>query len=303
MKTGLVLSRSSSKYNLCADFGLGLFQSVQWLFFCWRNNRYPMQNVDKRISLSQFRVIDSSVFSKINLQSSPSRALCDIFWNTTNWNMIYHELKNGLSVLEVGCGSGNYGLKFYELLGDKLSHYSGVDVVSKEEWKNFAGIDKLSFSVGDASLVSQHLKGVNFIFTQSALEHFPEDLTFFSQISDYVKNCTYPVMQIHLMPSSACLTTYLLHGYRHYTPRSVSSITNLFDNNSTFELFQLGSKKCNKLHRNFITYPRFFFRKDLRKVLFKIYSTKMINSILSDSRNAKDVSPSFYALIIKSNFK
>lgn len=295
--------RSSSRYNICADFGLSIFKSIQWFFYCLQNNKNPLLNVDSRISHKRLNISDIKEINNIDFNSSPSRALCDLFWNNFNWNELKLLLKSNFKIMEMGCGSGIYGMKFQELLGDSLEFYNGVDIVQNSKWEKY-GIDKkLSFSLGDANLVSQHLKDINCIFTQSALEHFPEDLTYFSQISSFVKKCDYPVLQIHLMPSAACLTTYLLHGYRHYTPRSVSSITNCFDNNSTFELFHLGGVNCNSLHFNFITLSGFLFRRDFRKIFFKKYKSKLINSILKDSNNENDSTPSFYALIIKSNFK
>lgn len=297
------MKETSSKYNLCADFGLSKLKSIQWFFYCLQNNKNPLLNLDRRLLFKRQKISDIQEINKIDFNSSPSRALCDIFWNNLNWNEFKFQLIGNFKIMEMGCGSGVYGDKFYNLLGDSLEFYRGVDIIQNSKWEEYSLNKKLEFSLGNANLVSEHLNDINCIFTQSALEHFPADITYFSQISSYVKKCKYPVLQIHLMPSSACLKTYLLHGYRHYTPRSISSITNCFDDNSTFELFFLGGKKCNNLHFNYITLPGLLFRSDFRKIFFNRYKSKLVNSILKDSNSDDDLNPSFYALIIKSNFK
>jgi hypothetical protein len=202
----------------------------------------------------------------------------------------------------MGCGTAKYGLLLNQRLGDKLKFYRGMDVVRNSEWDKFNGKSKFNLEIGDASKVINNLTDINFIFTQSALEHFPEDLIFFSQIADYVNNCNSPVFQVHLMPSSACLNTYLWHGYRHFTPNSISRITKLFADNSKFELYGLRGDYCNKLHIKYITLPNLILKRDFRKLYNFKYNQNLKKAIMNDFNSNNNNNPSFYALFIKTNF-
>src|SRR5208283_5417616 len=96
------------------------------------------------------------------------------------------------------------------------------------EWDNFESDPKFKLVRADSGSTAQYLADANLIITQSALEHFEKDLNFFRQIADHVARTRRPIVQFHLIPSAACLTTYPWHGVRQYTPRTISRITRLF---------------------------------------------------------------------------
>ena len=54
---------------------------------------------------------------KIN-KLSPSRLLCDAFWNTLDFKKLSKQLDAKLNIIDLGCGNGNYG-DFIKKLANK----------------------------------------------------------------------------------------------------------------------------------------------------------------------------------------
>ena len=134
--------------------------------------------------------------------------------------------------------------------------------------------------------------------SQSALEHFDDDLVFFDQIRDFVASTRGPVIQIHLVPSQACLRLYLLHGVRQYTPRTLSRATRLFPDGGV-ELYALGGRESNRLHFEFITKPLLIQKRDLRDERPDDYDRRRFQALEADLREPSR-SPAFWALVIHS---
>ena len=157
------------------------------------------------------------------------------------------------------------------------------------------------FHKSDSKMIKPYIKaGTNFIMSQSAIEHFREDLTFFKIIRDHIVKSHAPTVQFHLFPSSINLKLYGNHGFRQYTPRTIQKIWTIFKNFSSGILFELGGEECNRLHWNFITKPILLKRGDLREQKTVEYDRKLKDAILNDSVSDKS-QPSFYALCIYSN--
>ena len=152
--------------------------------------------------------------------------------------------------------------------------------------------------MGDSSDIRPFLNGVNFIFTQSALEHFDEDLRLFYQISNFVAKATYPIFQVHLIPSASCITTFPWHGIRQYTPRNISKITRLFSEKTEKTLYRLGSTRCNNVHRRWITFPRYLGRGDWRKRGLPTYNRELKQAVRKDM-DSPIKEACFYALVMK----
>ena len=100
--------------------------------------------------------------------------------------------------------------KLETIIADRLNSYVGLDISEKDKWTKYN--QKFKFYVCDACKSEPFLKGKNLIFTQSAVEHFQNDLEFFRITKESIadQRC----IQIHLLPSPFCLFTYLFHGYR-----------------------------------------------------------------------------------------
>jgi len=266
------------------------------------NNTFPNTNVDSRIKYDYFRADYESLNTKPGvLPSSPTRFLCDSFWNDLHWESIITKLNNEIHVLEVGCGSGKYGEIIQAQVGSYFNSYFGIDVQKHKSWNKLKIDDRYDFIVGDAKNISSHLPGKNVIITQSALEHFDEDMIYFEQIQEYVNNVDESILQIHLIPSASCITTYPWHGIRQYTPRNISKITNLFSDNSSITLTSLGSRNVNKTHRKYITVPLLFLRQDNRFKNRESYLSDLRKSVNSDNFEHDPNSSAFYALTIHTN--
>lgn len=294
---------STSKYNLNADFGLGYFDMIRWMIYNYLNNKNGNRLLDKRVVLKTFNPANLDNWDQVDTMASPARRLCDFYWMSMNWSEVLSQLGTQVRALEVGCGTGVYGKLLSNLLGEDLGLYRGIDINENEAWKEFKDDNRFQFLKGNASSIEKGLQGVNFIFTQSALEHFEEDMIFFKQIADYVEKADHPVIQVHLVPSRACITTFPLHGFRQYTNSSISMITQLFSNSSEFEWISLGGKACNKVHRKFITIPIYTKRGDLRKKLNDPYNKELRTAMMSDNNSQNSNVATFSALVIKSKVK
>jgi hypothetical protein len=140
----------------------------------------------------------------------------------------------------------------------------------------------------------------NLIVSQSALEHFELDLKLFKLISDYLRNGE-PLIQIHLVPSFQCLSLYLMHGFRQYSPGALNRIFQLQSKGSQFLVVALGGKKAKRFYFWHITIPlilsRLFTKFNLEESTYSIHP----ECVQSDQdRPGTEI---FYAIIISHNIK
>jgi hypothetical protein len=241
-----------------------------------------------------------SLWPKIRANASPARRLSDLFWLSLPWERIAAELNGEVRVLEVGCGSGIYGVMMQECLGDAFAGYVGLDVARDAEWAQHESNPKMKLVCADSGTTEQYLEETNLIITQSALEHFDEDVAFFRQVAGYIARTRRRIVQIHLMPSAGCLSTYLWHGVRQYTPRTISRNTELFGPETVKRLYFLGSARCNRLHRRYITYPWLLGRSDPRESSPAAYDRELRQSVLSDEAASNGAEACFHALVLQS---
>jgi len=294
------MKKSTSLHVLNNDNGLSRINKIRWFAYNIINNSFPKIKSDPDLSQEIFQVSDFNL--SLETTSSPSRRLCDIFWHSIPWASIAKALNDSVKVLEVGCGSGIYGNLINNYLNGRLKNYIGIDIKKNPKWGKFNNVKKFKFVVGNANSVSKLLTNSNLVITQSALEHFNEDITFFRQIVNYNKKMKKPMIQIHLMPSGPCLYTFLWHGVRQYTPRTISKITKLFDHNTKKYLYCLGNKSLNKLHQKYITIPRLLKKDDQRYLRKDQYNKDLSDEIIKYVNNDKQTNhPSFYALVLQSN--
>jgi hypothetical protein len=295
------LPESSSGHRINGDRRLSKFDRLRWIAVNWLNDFRPTADMDPSLELAMFRVGDaSSAWSKIDAAASPSRRLCDLFWLALPWEALAAELGGAVAALEVGCGTGRYGLLIQECLGDLFAGYTGLDPMPQAEWQGHHANSKFKLICAGSGDTEQYLAGANLIVTQSALEHFEEDLTFFRQIAAHVAAVNRPVVQIHLIPSAACLTTFPWHGVRQYTPRTISRITRLFGAETSKRLYSLGSSACNRLHRRYITYPWLLGKGDRRRDQLAAYDRELRQAIWQDDGAPNRREASFYALVLQS---
>lgn len=287
--------RCMKKFQINADKSLNIFLSIVWFLLNYFRN-LKKKSIDTNLIIKNVENIDIDFASSISIDRSPSRRVSDIFWKSIPIDKIINVLGK-VRILEVGCGKGNYGRFMSEIFQDTLEHYTGIDIVKSDEWDKFDK-SKYSFIEASANNYLQYIDQSNLIITQSALEHFPDDDIYFDQLLKYANSNSQPIIQIHLMPSSACLKLYLLHGYRQYTPYYISKITQKFSHNTTKILYSLGGNNLNKIHFKYWT--KTFFTKNKRDLTD--YNKSFLNSLEADLSNKSNIyDASFYCLVLFHN--
>jgi hypothetical protein len=230
---------------------------------------------------------------------SPSRNLSNLFWEILNLRQISIELNDQIRALEIGCGSARYSRYFSST--DLDFEYTGIDVVRDAKWSELR--DPRIFTDVDTYLAfDQFVKESNFIFTQSAAEHFEDDAFFFKSVDEYCLNNSRPTMSVHLVPPSAALLNYLWHGIRQYPISSINAIAGRKSNNKQTFLMTLGGPKSNRVHRKFITIPTLLLHKDFRALQPEKYLNEMSRAAIGDLSYKGYHRAAFYVLINCYNF-
>ena len=292
---------SASSINICGDTPLSLPAKFKWVQKCYKNNQAPYRDVDPRIKFVNFggteKIFDDWGEGSGELPVSPARFVSNAFWSWIDFSGLHGD--GQINALEVGCGTGIYGQILKQKLSSRLSLYRGIDIVEHEEWKLLTNSGNFEFDVARAENIGPYLNDVNLLITQSAIEHFESDLEFFRQVSEYANTVQEKFWQIHLLPCAECLRTFLWHGYRQYTPSTLSKITRLFPDDAEFLLYRLGGDHLNNVHFKYITLPSLFLRRDLRGALEKKYLEEARSAAQEDHRRLERKDASFYALVIK----
>ncbi len=283
-----------SIFSINGDTKLNPFQLCYWFCFNAIRNIFH-SNLDDNLVVKKAKSSNIVQFMDVSSNRSPCRRVSDMFWKSLPIEALYKELGK-LKVFEVGCGKGNYGLFLSEILGESFEHYIGIDICKSQEWENFEK-NRFSFIEGNADNFISEIKDSNLIITQSALEHFPNDEQYFDQVLEYASDCNRPIVQIHLMPSAACLRLYLLHGYRQYTPFWISKISKKFGFNSKKILYCLGGLNVNRVHYKYWT--KNGINNDS---VSHLYDQSFRNSLINDNNSQLSVkNTSFYCLVIMHN--
>jgi len=290
-------STTTSIHRLNADRRLpfGPAGKLAWLALNRLNNARPYQDVDPRLQIRDFRcdALDARA-AGLPAGISPSRLLSDLFWITLPWSAIHTELGGPIHVFDIGCGTGQYGPRLLSWSGERIVEYVGTDIQVPSSWPDDP---RLTFVRAEASTLTAFPPAANFIMSQSTIEHIDDDLRFFQHVRDHVQARREPTLQVHLCPSAGCLPTYLWHGVRQYTPRTLSRITSLFADSDLW-LFRLGGHACNRLHFQFITGPHFIWRTGDRRAKEPApYQARLVRALAEDMSQPQQ-SPAFYALVI-----
>ncbi len=285
----------SNKFrNFSGDKKLNFLKKILWLIISYINIKFTGK-VDKKISFIKFK-INKKLLIKNNLffSKSPIRQICNVFWQSVDWQKVKLKLDNNIKLLEVGCGDGRYFSFIKKISKIKNIKYIGIDIQKKKikTEKNF------KFFLDSAYNVDHYLNKVNFLFTQSAIEHFKYDLIFFKKISKFLNKNKKKFIQIHLFPAESTLYTYLFHGYRHYNPLMISKLTKTFNKNHKFILFSIGSKNINKF-----TFREITLRRILKKKQINLNFEKLKECVEKDNKISTLKNSSFYCLVIISNMK
>jgi hypothetical protein len=295
--------KSTSVHSLNADKRLTRTQRYLWLAANRLNNSFLPNAAGHGLAIIDFAAdVAEDYWSRTAIKSSPSRKLSDLFWLQIPWEAIEAELGT-ISVFDTGCGSGGHGERLRAYSGDRVSSYTGVDVVEHRDWATHetrhAGFHFRKMSSSEAALSIPN--DTTLIISQSAIEHFEADLTYFEDIRDHISRTARPVLQIHLFPSAACLPLYAYHGVRQYTPRTVARIARVFGDQSHAVLYRLGGDACNRVHWEWIALPTLHAGgTDLRETHTFDYDVTLRRAIGADN-GVPCHNASFYALVIQSD--
>jgi hypothetical protein len=99
---------------------------------------------------------------------------------TVDWESIKSELGN-IHIFETGCGSGELILKLIDFSNDMISSYLGIDIRDRESWNDIMGKhSSIILKKGHSNDILSYIpEETNVFITQSAIEHFDNDLLFF----------------------------------------------------------------------------------------------------------------------------
>jgi len=221
--------QSSGGSLINGDYPLKVKSSIKWLYDNWRFLRKGQRKeynaiVKKYTYKPSLGAVKEGDHSQLY---TPSRLLCNYLWDDLNWSEIVKSLGGKVRILECGCGNGRYGRRVVKHLKQYDPQYLGFDAVQNDSWERhsteFPDMKYRTELSADIASMLDTFKP-NLIISQSAIEHFSDDLNFFTSISEYCNSSTNSIIQIHMIPSPACLPLYLHHGYRQYCSININRI-------------------------------------------------------------------------------
>ena len=257
-----------------------------------------------RKGISRSCEIFKPTLSTLNLDTfgkTPSRLLCDAFWNSIDYGNLKLKLSSNLNFFDIGCGSGLYGTFLKKITGHYFSSYTGLDIYKNQNYpKEFNHITSKAENV-----YSYINKQTNFVISQSALEHIEKDSFVIEEITKKLIENDNSFIQIHMVPASKCLWLYLWHGYRQYSKKNLSNqldeLKKKFDINAM--IVPIGGNNSFWTHLINITIP-VYFKKFINNKNFKWYAQKLVEKKIVKSVNkelgCENENPIFWAVLLTS---
>jgi len=234
---------------------------------------------------------------------SPSRLLCDGLWNSIDYGNLKLQLNSDLNFFDIGCGSGRYGKLLKKISNQYFGSYTGLDIYKNDKYPV-----EFNHICSKAESGSQYInKKINFVISQSALKHIEKDTFVIEEITKKLCKNNTPFIQIHMVPASKCLWLYLWHGYRQYSKKNLSNISNQLKKkiNVNTCIIPLGGNNSFWTHLRYITLPGFIKKIILKDKAFKWCNQKNVDEKIIKSVNKEldcnEENPIFWAFIISSN--
>ena len=124
-------------------------------------------------------------------------------------------------IIDVGCGPGEHYEWFKR--AKRTGRYIGIDVKPNAKWKDLEGASPLSKELEITRCEELSLPGISsdFSLSSSALEHIEDDAAALRRLAAHASPNSYG---LHIVPSSAAFLLYGYHGWRYYSPSSLSEI-------------------------------------------------------------------------------
>ena len=151
--------------------------------------------------------------------------------------------------MDIGCGNAAYFNRLNEYAQVSLD-YLGIDIYKDKSLIDYQSDPRFSFqsieSFSTDFVCNMIDEGINLISSIFTLEHIENDLRYLYSINEAIQRTSREVLQIHVLPSAECLYYYFLHGFRQYTPRTLSKFTRLYSSSSTCYLIGIGGNQTHK---------------------------------------------------------
>jgi hypothetical protein len=305
-------NQSTGGSLLNGDYPLKLKKSIKWLYDNWKFLRKGRRKEYSEIIKNMTYNPSTEAIKKGEILElyTPSRLLCNSLWDDLNWDEIAKSLGGKVRILECGCGNGRYGRRVVSHLHQYDSQYLGFDAVQNDKWETFSTeFPNMKYSnmlsTDIASLLDTFKP--NLIISQSAIEHFPDDFNFFKSISEYCNSSSNPIIQIHMIPSPACLPLYLLHGYRQYCSININRIIEQFRGDFYVNNIHLGGWLEFWTMFFWVTLPTIGMQIFFPKIYPSAFRRKFKNSYMKSLRkiitkqSSSSGPASFFCLIIGSS--
>jgi len=289
---------SSSWHGLNADRRLGRGGQLAYLAANALRNLQGLPAYDLGLQARGFR--DSSLathWNELPEGISAARAFSELFWMSLPWDAM-ERAAGPLHAVDVGCGTGGYGVRLRKWSGRRLASYLGLDYRVHDEWQRLAAQEPgFRFFPDTAEHVDRHVpEEANLFISQSALEHVPGDLTYFRAVREFVLARRREAFHIHLVPGPLALPLYLFHGIRQYPLAGLSRISGLFADIAPDRIaYRLGGWRSAKLHWNAITWPHVVRRGLDRRD--GAYQSRLRDAVRGDMEHPA-FTPIFYALVM-----
>ena len=289
--------KSSSFHTLNSDFELSLRNKYLYLLLNSLIGFLPSRS-SRKLPIDKFRPSNETL-KKVACEEigviTQARFLSNTFWNSIDYEALATILGRSLSVLELGCGTGAYGEKISKLTD--ISSYTGVDIQAHPNWHQLDPrvfkFLKETYENFDSLASNQNL-----IITQSALEHFENDVSLFEMINAYAISRDFPVVGIHLMPSACSLYTFLWHGIRQYGRLHIGRLSSASSESSQFRIYTLGGFRLNWFHVKSITLPQVLHKTPLISQGKDRYFTLMLEAAKRDAKSKSTRFSVFTAVVI-----
>ena len=291
-------SRSSSSFHtINSDFELSFINKYLYMFLNAFLGCLP-SNSPKILSRKKF-IPSTETVTKVASKEigvvSPARLLSNVFWESIDYASLSAVLGRPISVIEVGCGSGVYGERISKLVD--IIEYTGVDIKENANW-HLLDSSRFTFIKDTYENFGAFASTQNLIITQSALEHFENDITLFKMIDSYAVSCDFPVVSIQIMPSASSLYTFLWHGIRQYGKFHLNRLSAASSGSSQFRIYTLGGYPLNWFHFWNITLPQVLHRKPLISNERSHYFNLLLEAVKRDAKVKSSRFSVFTAVVI-----
>lgn len=243
-----------SRANRSADsdpqshYRIGLWGAMLWFLRCIFNNLIPVRSHRLgHIEVRTFRPKSIEV-SLENAQNSPGRLLLDRFLEEFPWTKAVEQL-GPLSIVDFGCGSGQYTAKLPKLVGDELQVAHGLDICEHPDWDQHSET-RVRFGLVEKSQLD--LPDHNFAISVTSLEHVEFDAGVVEVLLQHSKEGSKASMQVHLVPAPRSIWLYLTHGYRQYTIATIAKLFASASKTARITVFGLGGSATARVHKHWI---------------------------------------------------